>query len=196
MERYFYHGMEPYYGCFGYSIGIMINILRNEGIRTRNNVMNHYNTKFEHVCLYKKNEEYDYIEEKAMLKSARNGWIDGCFVFIISPDILAKKVKQSSTTEFDENNNPTTDLVDEWRSIGPIPNTKIEGIALPFVAINEYLNSKDNDEEILEDKKQLIELLPKLKSLAESMGIFIVDSGEKNFTDKLDEQLNYKKKRK
>ena len=198
MERFFYHGMEACYGLYSYHINIMINVLEKEGLRTRNDVREHNNEKFEHVCLYKKNEEYDYSQDNFFLKSARGAWIDHGFVYVVSPDILAEKVQYSPRTGFVGNGIITTDLVDEWRSVGPIPNTKIEGIALPFDAIKEYLNEdiNSNDKEILEDKKQLIELLLKLKSLAESMGIFIVDSDEKDFTDKLDEQLNKKRKNK
>ena len=56
-----------------------------------------------YVCI-EKNNDYNYDEEDALLNSARGGWIDNCFVFIINPEIEAKK----STKE-------ETNLVDEWR---------------------------------------------------------------------------------
>lgn len=196
MERYFYHGRESYFGLHGYNISVMINILQNDGLKIRNEVRDYQDSEYAHVCLYKKNEGYDYTEENALLKSARGGWIDGCFVFVLSPDVPAIKVKYNNgSVGFDENNNPITNLVDEWRSIGSISNEKIKGIAIPFDEINEYLNGEiDKDKGILKDKKLVIELLPKLINLAENMGLFIVNSNEKDFVDRLDNELNRSKK--
>lgn len=113
----------------------------------------------------------------------------------MSSDVPAIKVKYNNVSVgFDENNNPITNLVDEWRSIGSISNEKIKGIAIPFDKINEYLNDEiDADIEILKDKKMVIELLPKLISLVENIGVFIVNSNEKDFADRLDNELNNSK---
>ena len=37
MDKYFYHGIEPHYGSFGYSLDIMLKILK-EGLKTRKEV--------------------------------------------------------------------------------------------------------------------------------------------------------------
>jgi len=194
MGRYYYHGIDCFFGAMGYTVEIMIKILESEGIKSRCEVQNRLDERYNHVCLYRKNEEYDYTSSKFMFNSARGGWIDGNFVFVISPDIQTEKVYYGKR-EFDQLGNFYPNLVDEWRSVGGIPSSKIVGLALPWNAINEYLKAELNDVEELEDQRKLILLLPKLQSLADKMGIFITSSEIENFTDTLDEQL-YKSIRK
>ena len=96
MDRYFYHGIEAYPGVMGWAVQLMIKIL-NEGIIVRNQARNFNDDRFNHVCLYRKNEEYDYEGKEGSLNSARDGWIDDCFVFVVSPEIEARKATSEET---------------------------------------------------------------------------------------------------
>lgn len=175
MDRYFYHGIEAYPGVMGWAVQLMIKIL-NEGIIVRNQARNFNDDKFNHVCLYRKNEEYDYEGKEGSLNSARDGWIDNCFVFVVSPEIEARK----ATSE-------ETNLVDEWRCYSNISPDKIVGVAIPFSYIDEYF--KDDCFQDEEDRQLLREALKKLKEMCSQLNIPIYDSQRKNFTDELDAKL-------
>lgn len=166
----------------------MIDIIKSGGLRSRNEVEKKYgDLKYNHVCLYKKNEEYDYSNPKAEFESARYCWIDNCMVFIVSPHIEAEKVKTvEQNIGFEEDGTPFTYLVDEWRSNGNIPNSKIVGIALPLKGISQYLSNDIG----LERKTRFKELFDILISLCKEYGFIIRNSEEKDFTDKMDDELN------
>ena len=177
MDKYFYHGIEPYNGMFGYSLNIMLKILK-EGLKTRKEVHDHYDEDLSHVCLYKKDDELDYSDQRWFFKSARSGWIDHCFVFILSPDVEAVKASHEDT-----------DLLDEWRSIGDIPPSKIKGIALPMQTIKEYLEEDFKDEETKQDQEELQKNLQLITEYILEKNLILVDSDMPNFTDELDESL-------
>ena len=169
MERYYYHGFDH----LGYEDGIkfMTNIILSGGIKTRNDVASLNDDSFEHVCLYRKNEDCDYGDKDTYYKSARYCYIDKCMSFVIDPSIEAERKEGS--------------YIDEYRSVGNIPNSKIVGIAIPFEQIYNYSASLKPD-----DKKRLEELLKRLIDVSTEFGFIIHNSDEENFTDKLDEQLN------
>lgn len=103
--------------------------------------------KTKNIIMYvyiKKDDDLDYSNKIDFFKSARAGWIDHCFVFILSPDVGAVKLSHKDT-----------DLLDEWRSVGDIPPNKIKGIALPMEAIKEYLEEDLDDEKIKLDQDRL-----------------------------------------
>lgn len=184
MERYFYHGIGEDISC----LFKMLEIINSGGLKVRSK-----DEKYNHVCLYKKNEEYDYNKEEKLLSSARGGWIDNCWFFIISPDVTAKKVKVSNKTGFDELGNPTSNLVDEWRSEGDIPLDKIVGIGIPF----DYIAQEEKEFDFVEDMdfhehsfKEYYQLLKLLLEYANNSNWIVVNSEEKDICDKLDEQLN------
>lgn len=188
MERYYYHGIECYPGTLGVIVE-RINQILDEGLKNRNEVRDYEDDRYNHVCLYKKNESVDYDNEIEYIKTARAGWIDSQFVIIVSPNIKASKVNVSISTGFD-NDSPYTDLVDEWRSEGDIKPEDIVGVALPLNYINEYIsNNKAIDQE---DINKLKEELPKLKSKISEKGLILTGSEIKNFTDELDNSLNKK----
>lgn len=109
------------------------------------------------------------------------GWIDNSFVFIINPQLEARKATKEETN-----------LVDEWRYDDNISPCDIVGIALPFKIIEEYLNEKDiYDEEEIKDKKELKDFLPKIIDITKQLNIPIYDSSEKDFTDKLDSSIKH-----
>ena len=190
MKRYYYHGIGDNLSC----LWQMVKIINSGELKTRSIIRDTKDEKYNHICLYKKNEEYNYDEEKEiLLKSARGGWIDNCWFFIISPDISAKKVKQSNQTGFDEFGNPTTNLIDEWRSEGNIPLDKIIGIGIPF----DYIAQEEKETDFVEDIeynyhsfKEYYQTLKLLIELAHNFNWIIVNSEEKDVCDKLDAQLN------
>lgn len=49
MERYFYHGREPNFGLYGYYICVMINILQNDGLKSRNELRNYQDSNYDHI---------------------------------------------------------------------------------------------------------------------------------------------------
>lgn len=179
MDTYYYHGIETYHGTYGQSTEIMYKILR-EGLKTRKEVHNHHDDHYDHVCLYKKDKDLDY--KKNFFDSARSGWIDSCFVFIISPDVEAVRASHDET-----------DLLDEWRSIGSIPPSKIKGIALPMTAIKDYLEEEPLDEEHKQDQEKLKKYLKILTEYTLNNDLMLLDSDLPNFTDELDESLKKKK---
>ncbi len=190
MERYYYHGIGDDLAC----LWKMIKIINSGELKTRSEIMGDNDEKYNHVCLYKKNEEYNYDgKEEILLQSARSGWIDNCWFFIISPDIFAEKVKKTDMTGFDEFGNPTTNLVDEWRSEGNIPLDKIVGIGIPFDTIMKTAKEEsfvyDMDYE-MRSFKEYYQSLKILIDLAHSFNWVVVNSEEKDVCDKLDEQLN------
>jgi len=189
MERYYYHGIEVY-GNFSDTLEIVLKILK-EGINVRHAYFQGEKSEYNHVCLYKKNEDYDYNYEK-MINSARSGWIDHCCVFVIDRNLAAVKAPSSTLNE----ENAVTNLVDEWRSLGSISVDKIVGLALPLNLINEFLNSEPRWEEEQIDQEKTKDLINKIEIIANKMDLFIANSDIDDFTDKLDLQLNEKKERK
>lgn len=178
MNKYYYHGIEPYHGCMGDAAEVVVKVLQ-EGLINRSSISGFSDDNYNHVCLYKKNDNYDYTAPDAILNSARGGWIDSGFVFVISPDIEAKKASSN-----------VTDLVDEWRSLGNIPPTKIVGLALPYDLIKEYLNEEFFNDETELDKQRLKKFLVIIENIAFDRGIFITNSEILGFTDILDFELS------
>ncbi|MBR4262529.1 MAG: hypothetical protein IKQ35_04120 [Bacilli bacterium] len=181
MSGYYYHGVEAYYGTLGYSANLIVKMLE-EGIIVRSTARGFEDEELRHVCLYKKNEEYDYSSPDASLESARGGWIDGQFVLIINPEIKARKATSNETN-----------LVDEWRCDSNIPPTDIVGIALPFKYIEEYLDEESLDEEEEKDHELLRTSIKRIREIAKALNIEIYDSEEKDFTDKIDATLSNQK---
>lgn len=183
MKRYFYHGIEFFLPATIDILNIVIKIL-NEGLKTRQEVRKfNYETcgKYEHVCLYRKGEPYEYDNRNfKQVFSALDTWIENGFVFIISPDINAVKAKHGEETS----------VVDEWRSIGGIDLNDIVGIGLPYSAFNEYFANGTFKEK---EKNIVMELIKRIEDIANSRGLMIVDSCIPNFTDTLDETLNNEK---
>ena len=183
MERYYYHGFDEY----GYYEGIchMIEILKSGGLKTRNEVRTFKDQRYEHVCLYRKNDDLDYNDKNVYMKSVRSGWIDGCMVFVISSDIEAYKVRCGSMVGFEDNDEPVTNLIDEYRSVGSIPTSKIVSVAIPLDDIKMVMESGVEDY-----RKKLENALEMLKAVTSELNITIINSNEKDFTDKKDEELN------
>ena len=179
MSECYYHGLEIVAGSYGTAIKNMMKIIE-EGLKTRNEIRKFNDTNFNHICLYKKNNEYDYHEELSFLHSARGGWIDHCCVFIIHPDICARKAIEGVETN----------LVDEWRCYDDIPTSKFVGIALPFQSFNEYLDSPNNSEEERVEKETIRKDLSSLLSKAMELDLEIVNSDQEDFTDKFDENYS------
>ena len=192
MKRYFYHGIGELMDIE--MIDIMQAIIDSGGLKTRSYVNRHEEDsdyeEFNHICLYKKNEDFDYDSEDAMLKTARGGWIDHCFYFIISPDIEAEKTEVVDETSYVYNSSEKhylkTNLVDEWRYNGNIPLDKIVGIAIPFDSLKEYI------EEFPGLSKEYDEKINRLLTTAESLGWRVENSDDQDLCDKLDEELQTK----
>ena len=60
MERYFYHGIGN--GINGETLDAMLTIMDTGVIKSRGAV-GYTGDEYEHVCLYKKNDEYSYVEK-------------------------------------------------------------------------------------------------------------------------------------
>ena len=183
MERYYYHGFDDY----GYYEGIchMIDILRSGKLKTRNTIGDYDDPRYEHVCLYRKNDDLDYDDKEVRMRSVRSGWIDGCMVFVISHDIEAYKVKSGKTVGFDDNDEPVTNLIDKYRSVGSIPVSKIVSVALPLDDIKMVTDSG-----VEEYKEKIEKALGMLRAVTSELNITILNSNERDFTDKKDEELN------
>ena len=177
---YFYHGVSDMVD--EESLTYFIKILKSGQLKTRQEIYgekSNFKQDYNHVCLYRKNQDYDYNVPGALLKSARGGWIDGSFVFVISPDIDAEKASSQDT-----------DLVDEWRSCGPISFDKIVAIGIPFKSL---LMARIQFPECYSDEYQ--QKLDFILDFAQNNGWQVVNTDEKDFCDKLDELLDNPRKR-
>ena len=176
MSKYFYHGIEFYPGVVGSAAEIMLRIL-NEGILTRNRAHRYNDSNLEHVCLYQRNDEYDYEGVDSCLNSARGAWMDHNFFFVINPNINARKAILGEET----------DLVDEWRYDGNISPDDIVGIALPYKNIEYYLN--EDYEEDIEDKKLFRSSFSEIMKIVEERHLQVFDSDQDGITDIIDATL-------
>ena len=185
MERFYYHGLGDFYPNI--SLDMALQIINSGGLKSRNEARKYGDDNYSHVCVYKKNEEYDYSDIEKLVKSVRGGWIDHCVFFIISPDIEAKKVIVDDGVGFYEDGTPYTNLVDEWRTDGNVPLDKIVGIAIPFDSIKEKKERfpYEFDEEF--DRK-----LKEILDFALKDGWMVENSDEVNLVDRLDSELNEK----
>lgn len=185
MKRFFYHGIEPY-GDISEAVRSVIDIIKDGGIKLRSECSGSDDENLKHICLYRKNMEFDYSSPDFVPRSARPGWIDRCMVFVISGDIQATYIPPYTKVE---GFGKETDLVDEWRCLENIPLDKIIGIALPLDLIKKTLNGEDPCAEE-GDILRLREALEELKTLTDKYGLKTFNSETKDFTDKLDEQYS------
>lgn len=180
MERYFYHGIGNEINVD--TLEAMLTIMDTGVIKSRGSV-GYTGDEYEHVCLYKKNDEHSYVGNGS-LGTAYDGWINHSFCFIISPDVVAEKTGFYHDLE-DENSAAFTDLVDEWRSDGEIPLDRVVGICMPLDEIKELRARAFSEvDEDFDDK------LSDILMFAESMEWLVINSDEANFTDSLDSRLN------
>ena len=180
VDRYYYHGV-------GNEIDIetleaILTIIDTGLIKSRNSV-GYSGDEYEHVCLYRKNDEHNYIGG-GRGGTAYDGWISHAFCFIISPDIVADKVGHYHDLR-DECSACFTDLVDEWRSDGDISLDQVIGIGLPFDEIRELRSMAGSPVDGDFDDK-----LADILMFAGSMDWIVVNSNEADFADRLDEKLN------
>ena len=180
MDRYYYYGVGEKIEIE--TLEAMLTIMDTGMIKSRGAV-GYSGDEYEHVCLYRKNDEHSYTGGDRM-GTAYDGWINHAFCFIISPDIEAAKTAHYHDLE-DESSASFTDLIDEWRSDGEIPLDRVVGIGLPLDEIRELRaiagSSVDED---FDDK------LSDILLFAESMDWMIVNSDESDFADRLDDRLN------
>ena len=182
MERYYYHGIETYSDEEASCLETMITIIKSGAIKTSNNITGKNVEGMNHICLFKKNDEFDYEHREfgSDPMSALDAWIGCGVVFIISPDINAYKPVYKAAYN---RQNGETNIVDEWRIDEDIPLEKIVGLALPFDIIKDEA----------EYNKVWAEKLQQLLIIAKEYGWMVVDSGDVHFTDKLDNELDKKK---
>ena len=180
MNRYYYHGIGDKIEVE--TLESMLTIMDTGMIKSRGAV-GYSGDEYEHVCLYRKNDEHNYTGGDR-LGTAYEGWINHAFCFIISPDIKAEKTGFYYDLE-DECSAAFTDLIDEWRSAGEIPLDRVIGIGLPLDKIREaraILGSSVDE--------QFDEKLTDILLFAESMDWMVVNSDEPEFADRLDDGLN------
>lgn len=180
MERYFYHGIGGEINIE--TLEAMLTIMDTGIIKSRGAV-GYSGDEYEHVCLYRKNDNHNYTGGDRM-GTAYEGWINQAFCFIISPGIEAMKTAHYYDLE-DENSASFTDLIDEWRSEGEISLDRVVGIGLPLDEIRELrARAGSSVDEDFDDK------LSDILLFAESMDWMIINSNESDFADRLDEKLN------
>jgi len=172
MGKYYYHGIGDIID--ERTLDTMLKIM-DEGILSRENVRD-MGDKYNHVCLYRKDDQFDYSSEEYFLSSARAGWIDNCFFFIVSDQVRAEHAGSD-----------VTNLVDEWRCYDNIYIDKIEGIAIPFDIIN---SMKDSYPDII--TPSFMEKLNRIIDIATKRGWKIENSNEKDLCDRLDNELSRK----
>ena len=185
MNRLFYHGFEPEY-YLSEGVRRMIDIINSGGVKLRNESRGIDSNILSHICLYRKNMNFDYSSPEFLIKSARAGWIDNCMVFVISDDIKATYIPPNVEVE---GFGLKTNLVDEWRCLENIPLDKIIGIALPLNSIQITLDGKNPlaDENEVHELKEAIK---ELKKICAQYGLKTFNSEIKDFTDILDKQYS------
>ena len=180
MERYFYHGIGDSIDCD--TLESML-VIMESGILKSRNAIGYSGDDYNHVCLYRCNELYDY-SGSGLEGTALDGWINNSFCFIVSPSIVASKTSFYYSLE-DENNATFTDLVDEWRSDGDIPLDRVIGIGMPLDDIREQRCIAGSGVDEYFDEK-----LTDILLFAESMDWLVVNSNDSDFTTRLDDVLN------
>lgn len=183
MERYYYHGIETFLDDEASCLEMMIDIIKSGAIKTFNNVNGTNSEGMNHICLYKKNDSFDYEHREPIPMgpmSALDAWIGSGVVFVISPDINAYQAKYTPEYKRHEGG---TNIIDEWRTDEDIPLEKIVGLALPLDTIRQEM----------QDNKVWGEKLNQLLEIAKQYGWFVVNSEDVAFTDKLDNDLKNKK---
>ena len=103
----YYHGFEPFRNL-SESVKHLIDIINHGELKLRDEK----NPILQHICLYRKNDNYDYSSPKAKKESARYSWIDHCIVFVISGGIKATYLPPHTTID---GLGLPPDQVDEWR---------------------------------------------------------------------------------
>ena len=180
MDRYFYHGVGDKIEIE--TLDVMLTIMDTGVIKSRGAVR-YSGDEYEHVCLYRKNDDYGYTGLDRV-GTAYDGWINHGFCFIISPGLMAEKVEHYYDL-LDENNASFTDLIDEWRSDGEISLDRVVGIGLPFDEIRELRTRVGSSVDEDFDEK-----LADILLFAESLDWIVVNSDDVEFADKLDNNLN------
>ena len=180
MDRYYYHGVGEKIEIE--TLEAMLTIMDTGMIKSRGAV-GYSGDEYEHVCLYRKNEDHNYTGGDRM-GTAYEGWINHAFCFIISPSVEAFKTGYYHDLA-DESDASFTDLIDEWRSDGEISLERVVGIGLPLDEIR-YLRAQvgSSVDEEFDDK------LADILLFAESMDWMVVNSDEADFADRLDDSLN------
>lgn len=180
MDRYYYHGIGEEIELE--TLESMLTIMDTGVIKSRGSV-GYSGDEYEHVCLYRKNDNHNYSGGDRM-GTAYEGWINHAFCFVISPNIEALKTAHYHNLE-DESSASFTDLIDEWRSDGEIPLDRVVGIGLPLDKIRDLRATAGSSvDEEFDDK------LGDILVFAESMDWMIINSDEPEFADRLDERLN------
>ena len=172
---YFYHGVSDMLD--EESLTYFITILKSRQEIFEEESSKNLEQDYDHVCLYRKNQYYDYNNPEAILNSARAGWIDHSFVFVISPDIDAEKASSQDTN-----------LVDEWRSRGSISFDKIVAIGIPFDSIE---MDRTRFPELYSDEYQ--RKLDFILEFAQNNGWQVENTDETDFCDRLDKSLDNQK---
>lgn len=184
MSRYFYHGLGvPYF--FPSNITTVLKILTTGGIKSkrllgRKKQFGYNDLDYVSICKKYSKEEYDC----AYGSTGFYKYVQDCFCFIISDEIDAMKTETipkcywyfvDIVEKMKENPNARySDMFDEWQVKNQIATSSIIGIGLPMrwldgVDWKIFLNSLQELKEIL--------------SIAEALGLDIVDSSRENFVE-------------
>lgn len=179
MSRYYYHGVNH-----GLVLDKAIEIFQSGGIRctTGARKIGFNGTDYISICRKELEEEYS--------RHSNNGfynYVQDRICFIISEEVEA--IKPEIIEHADKwnrfeliaymNSKPNvrfSDMFDEWQVKGLIPFSSIMGIGIPLQNLSAILTKTDSNNGS--------ERLEKLLSLAESLGLDIVDSSDPQFVEK------------
>lgn len=183
MSKYFYHGLGLSY-FYPDNITTVLEILTTGGIKCKRLLGKKkfgYNG-LDYVSVCKKYMEEEY--HNAYGSTGFYKYVQDCFCFIISDDIdavktetipkaywyfqdIVEKMKKHPEYRY-------SDMFDEWQVKEMIPLSSIIGIGVPIQWLKEVDWSFHRDS---------LEVLRNIFSIAESLGLDIVDSTDKNFVE-------------
>ncbi len=187
MSKYYYHGFK--------TITDGISILASGGIQSRRMRGLSSSNGFErldYVCVCTKRDKIAYDDD---VNSAFGWFIENQFCFIISPDIPAFDPEYlpediffgAKMAQFLEEHpeGQYTNLFDEMQVKDYIPVSKIVGLGVPVSILNEnpYFSTK----ELLSFKRLL--------SLADALGLDVIDSSEEDFIENYEYEKEKTKRR-
>lgn len=185
MSKYYYHGLgEAFYHCN--SLERALSILKTGGIKCKRllNLPEIYECTcngMDYVSICKKLSLEEY-QESFMYEHAFPEYVQNCFCFILSDEIDAitpERIPMNfwSSQELEEQslkhpNKRFTDMCDEWQVKEIVPLSAIIGVGIPLQWIDYHW-----------DDASLLETLSELISLAEALGLDIVDTNSANFVE-------------
>ncbi len=185
MSKYYYHGLgEAFYR--GDSLNRILKILKTGGIKCKRllglpNIYESTCNGMDYVSVCKKLSDQEY-QGFFHYESAFYNYVQNCFCLIISDEIKTVKPIIFPITEWknkeiarmrqSDKKNRFSDICDEWQVYEVVPLSMIIGVGIPL----RWIEATCENESDLEKLQELV-------TIAEALGLDIVDTNNPNFVE-------------